>query len=54
MSDHVDSVKGYVQLMERWRSGAVAKGDDKQVAVYDTRLNFLRDRRPPWGRRCVP
>lgn len=41
MSDHVDSVKEFVRLLERWRAAALDKGESGQVAIYDKRLNAL-------------
>lgn len=41
MSDHLDSAKEYLRLMERWRKGAETKGDSAMVATYDRRLGFL-------------
>lgn len=42
MSDHVDSVKEYIRLMEGWRKTASQKGDFQQVVNYDRRLRFLQ------------
>jgi len=38
MPDHLDSVKAYARLMEKWKAAAQDKGEDKQVALYTTRL----------------
>ncbi|NNM76833.1 hypothetical protein HJG53_07975 [Sphingomonas sp. ID1715] len=42
MSDHVDSVKSYLRLLEGWRETSRAKGDDKMVATYDKRIAFMQ------------
>ena len=41
MEDHLDSVKGYVRLMERWRDNAEAKGEATAVTNYDNRIGFF-------------
>lgn len=42
MPDHVDSVKEYMRLLERWRKDAAVKGEDRQVQNYDDRLSMLK------------
>ncbi|MGH6650211.1 MAG: hypothetical protein ACREB7_03675 [Sphingopyxis sp.] len=42
MPDHLDSVKGYARLMEKWKSEAEAKGEDKTAAGFGIRLEGFR------------
>lgn len=41
MPDHVDSVKDYLRLIHGWRADALSKGEDRIVARYDGRIEFL-------------
>lgn len=38
MPDHLDSVKSYARLMEKWKATAQDNDEDKQVAMYTKRL----------------
>lgn len=42
MSDHVDSVKAMLRLFGVWRANSAAKGDDKQAAVYQNRIEHIQ------------
>lgn len=37
MPDHLDSVKNYLRLFEKWRAEAEEKGDERLASIYVTR-----------------
>lgn len=41
MSDYLDSVKGYLRLMEKWKVAAERNGEDKQAANYASRSEAI-------------